>query len=125
MTARGGEDPQQRYRRLTATLGEPFYARTDAVATPAQKAAFKTLDVAAMPRTLAQDIVTEIATTARGNGAPLGGVKVSTARGWFAARPSGTENVVKVYAESFVDAAHLAAIQAEAQAVVAGLTPPT
>ena len=76
-----------------------------------------------MPREIATESVTEIATTARGNGAPLGGVKVSTARGWFAARPSGTENVVKVYAESFVGPDHLAALQAAAQAVVAGLTP--
>jgi len=123
MTARTGENPHARYRRLTAALGEPFYARTDAPATPAQKAAFKALDVTTMPAVLAGDPVVDVTTTARGNGAPLGGVKVSTARGWFAARPSGTENVVKVYAESFVDAAHLAAIQADAQAAVAGLTP--
>ncbi len=123
MTARAGEDPQARYDRLTRTLGEPFYARTDAPATAEQKAAFKKLDPATMPPTLAGDPVTAVETRASGNGAPLGGVKVASANGWFAARPSGTENVVKVYAESFIDAAHLAAIQAEAQAVVAGLTP--
>ena len=121
MTARTGENPAQRYRRLTATLGEPFYARTDAPATAAQKAAFKTLDVAAMPTTLAGDPVTDVTTTARGNGASLGGVKVSSTNGWFAARPSGTEDVTKVYAESFVDAAHLARLQADAQTVLAGL----
>ena len=122
MTARMGENPHARYRRLTATLGDPVYARTDAPATAASKAAFKTLDVRTMPATLAGDPVTEVTTTARGNGAALGGVKAGTRRGWFAARPSGTENIVKVYAESFVDAAHLARIQAEAQAVLAQLT---
>ena len=123
MTAKGGEDPHARYRRLTATLGEPFYARTDAPATAAQKAAFKALDPATMPATLAGDPVTRVETRARGNDAPLGGVKVSSERGWFAARPSGTEDVVKVYAESFVGAEHLAAVQADAQAVLAALTP--
>ena len=122
MTARTGANPQQRYDRLIADLGTPFYARTDAPATAAQKAAFKRLDPAAMPATLAGDPVADVTTTARGNGASLGGVKVSTARGWFAARPSGTEDVVKVYAESFVGPDHLAAIQAEAQGVLAGLS---
>jgi phosphoglucomutase len=123
MTARTGADPHDRYRRLTQTLGEPFYARTDAPATAAAKAAFKTLDPATMPPVLAGDAVARVETNARGNGAPLGGVKVSSTNGWFAARPSGTEDVVKVYAESFVDEAHLAAIQADAQAVLARLTP--
>ncbi len=122
MTARSGEDPHARYCRLTRTLGEPFYARTDAPATPAQKAAFKTLDPATMPATLAGDPVIRVETRASGNGAPLGGVKVSSANGWFAARPSGTENVVKVYAESFASPDHLAQVQTEAQAVLAGLT---
>ena len=122
MTARSGENPHQRYRRLTATLGDPVYARTDSPATAAQKAAFKTLDVANMPTTLAGDPVTDVTTTARGNGASLGGVKVSSANGWFAARPSGTENVTKVYAESFVGADHLVQIQADAQAALARLT---
>jgi phosphoglucomutase len=122
MTARSGENPHQRYRRLTATLGEPFSARTDSPATAAQKAAFKTLDVATMPTTLGGDPVTDVTTTARGNGASLGGVKVSSANGWFAARPSGTEDIVKVYAESFVGADHLAAIQVDAQGALARLT---
>ena len=124
MTARSGENPHRRYRRLTAALGEPFYARTDAPATAAQKAAFKTLDPGTMPTTLAGDTVTRVETRAAGNDAPLGGVKVSTANGWFAARPSGTENVTKVYAESFVGADHLAAIQADAQDAMTRLTPP-
>ncbi len=121
MTARTGENPHSRYRRLTAALGEPFYARTDAPATAAQKAAFRTLDPATMPATLAGDPVTAVETRARGNDAPLGGVKVSTANGWFAARPSGTEDVTKVYAESFVGPDHLMAIQADAQDVLAKL----
>jgi len=122
LTARSDENPHDRYRRLTQALGEPFYARTDAPATAAAKAAFKTLDPATMPGELAGDAVVRVETHARGNGAPLGGVKVSSARGWFAARPSGTEDVVKVYAESFVDAAHLAEIEADAQAVLLRLT---
>ncbi|MGI4877601.1 MAG: phosphoglucomutase (alpha-D-glucose-1,6-bisphosphate-dependent) [Janthinobacterium lividum] len=118
MTAATGEDPSARYRRLTEALGEPFYARTDAPASPAQKAAFKTLDVAVFAGTLAGDAITAVSTTAPGNGAAFGGVKVATANGWFAARPSGTENVYKIYAESFVDEGHLARIQDEAQAAM-------
>ncbi|WP_255615094.1 phosphoglucomutase (alpha-D-glucose-1,6-bisphosphate-dependent) [Polymorphobacter sp. PAMC 29334] len=119
MTAATGESPSTRYARLTSALGEPFYARTDAPASPAQKAAFKTLDVATFEGNLAGDPVTAVTTTAPGNGAAFGGVKVATANGWFAARPSGTENVYKIYAESFVDAGHLARIQEEAQAKMA------
>jgi len=118
MTAATGEDPAGRYARLTAALGQPFYARTDAPASPEQKAAFRTLDVAAFAGSLAGDPVTAVTTTAPGNGASIGGVKVATAKGWFAARPSGTENVYKIYAESFVDVGHLSAIQAEAQAAM-------
>lgn len=119
MTARTGENPAARYERLTATLGRPYYARTDAPASPAQKAAFRTLDVAALPDSLAGDAVTAVTTTAAGNGAAIGGVKVASADGWFAARPSGTENVYKIYAESFVGEAHLSAIQADAQGAMA------
>ncbi len=119
MTAATGENPAARYTRLTAALGEPFYARTDAPASPAQKAAFKTLETAAFAGTLAGDPVTAVTTTAPGNGAAIGGVKVASANGWFAARPSGTENVYKIYAESFVDADHLSAIEAEAKAAMA------
>ncbi len=122
MTAHAGENPHARYLRLTECLGEPFYARTDAPATAAAKAAFKTLDMGTMPTTLAGDRVTDVATTARGNGAALGGVKVASERGWFAARPSGTEDIVKVYAESFVGPDHLAQVQADAQAVLRSLT---
>ena len=119
LTARSGETPSARYRTLTAALGEPFYARTDAAASAAQKAAFKTFDPARLAPTLAGDPVTSVATTAKGNGAALGGVKVTSANGWFAARPSGTEDVTKVYAESFVGADHLARVQADAQAALA------
>ena len=118
MTAATGENPAARYDRLTETLGEPFYARTDAPASAAQKAAFKTLDVAAFAGSLAGDAVTAVTITAPGNGAPIGGVKAASRNGWFAARPSGTENVYKIYAESFVDAGHLARIQEEAQAAM-------
>ena len=119
MTARTGENPAARYARLTAALGEAFYARTDAPASAEQKAAFKTLDTAGFARDLAGDAVTAVTTTAPGNGAPIGGVKVASANGWFAARPSGTENIYKIYAESFAGADHLAAIQAAAKAEMA------
>jgi phosphoglucomutase len=119
ITARTGRDPAERYEALATTLGAPHYARTDAPATRAQKARLGALaasDITA--RTLAGDAITHVRTHAPGNAAPIGGLKVETARGWFAARPSGTEDVYKIYAESFVDTAHLAAIQAEAQTLV-------
>jgi phosphoglucomutase len=119
ITAVRGIDPGRCYQELVARHGAPVYTRIDAPATAAQKAAFKRLTperVAA--ETLAGDPILERFTTAPGNGAPIGGLKVGTARGWFAARPSGTEDVYKIYAESFVDAAHLARIVAEARALV-------
>ncbi|MGI4878534.1 MAG: alpha-D-glucose phosphate-specific phosphoglucomutase, partial [Janthinobacterium lividum] len=119
MTARAAEDPGRRFARLADGLGMPYYARTDALATAAQKARFKTIDRAMFGGELAGEAVTAVTTTAPGNGASIGGIKVATANGWFAARPSGTEDVTKIYAESFVGAAHLAAIQAEAQEAMA------
>ena len=115
-----GKDPSEHYRELTARYGAPVYARKDVAATPEQKAVLAKLSPEQIGvRELAGDAVVQAITKAPSNGASLGGVKVSTARGWFAARPSGTENVYKVYAESFVDEAHLARIQTDAEAIVA------
>ena len=102
MTARSGRDPGAAYAELTARFGAPAYRRIDAPATPDQKAVLARLSPEAVTATeLAGDPVTGILTAAPGNGAAIGGLKVSTTQGWFAARPSGTENVYKVYAESF------------------------
>jgi phosphoglucomutase len=117
--ARTGKDPGELYTDLTARFGAPVYERTDAPATPEQKAALAQLSpqrVAA--RELAGDPIETMLTAAPGNGAPIGGLKVVTARGWFAARPSGTENVYKIYAESFAGPEHLRRIQAEAREIV-------
>jgi phosphoglucomutase len=114
-----GKCPFAHYQRLTATYGAPIYARKDVPATPAQKAMLGKLSPDQIgATTLAGDAVVSAITRAPGNQQSIGGLKVSTARGWFAARPSGTENVYKIYAESFVDGAHLAQIQAEAEAIV-------
>jgi phosphoglucomutase len=123
LTARTGRDPGVAYAALTERFGAPAYRRVDAPATPDQKAALGRLapsDVTA--KTLAGDPITAILTRAPGNDAPIGGLKVVTANGWFAARPSGTENVAKVYAESFRGEAHLEQLLAEAQALVASVT---
>jgi phosphoglucomutase len=123
LTARSGRDPGVAYRELTDRFGSPAYRRVDAPASPAQKAALGRLspsDVTAS--TLAGDPITAILTRAPGNGAPIGGLKVVTANGWFAARPSGTENVAKVYAESFRGEDHLRNLLEEAQALVASVT---
>jgi phosphoglucomutase len=114
-----GETPSERYRALTEKFGEPAYARIDVATEPESKAKLAKLsaqDVAATE--LAGDPITERLTSAPGNGAPLGGLKVVTEGGWFAARPSGTEDVYKVYAESFRGPEHLARIQDEARQVV-------
>lgn len=119
ITAKTGKDPGLHYQDLTAKLGSPIYQRIDAPATPAQKDRLKKLspeDVQAI--TLAGDAITAKLTKAPGNQAAIGGLKVTTAEGWFAARPSGTENVYKIYAESFKDEAHLQAIFTEAEAIV-------
>ena len=119
ITARTGKDPGEHYRALTAELGTPYYARIDAPATPEQKARLGDLspDLLSEPQ-LAGEPITDRLTRAPGNGAPIGGVKVVARNGWFAARPSGTEDVYKIYAESFTGQAHLDAIVREAQEMV-------
>jgi len=117
--ARTGKDPGQLHRELTAELGAPLYARVDAAANPAEKAILKRLAPEAVEATtLAGDPITARLTRAPGNGGEIGGLKVTTDHGWFAARPSGTEDVYKIYAESFRDADHLARILDEARAIV-------
>lgn len=119
MMARTGKDPAQLYRDLTGELGEPVYERIDASATPEQKAILSKLSQDQVKATeLAGDKIVAMMTTAPGNGAAIGGLKVVTEQGWFAARPSGTEDVYKLYAESFRGTAHLKRIQEEAQAVI-------
>ena len=119
ITARTGRDPGELYRRLTLEFGEPFYDREEAPATPTEKAALAKLSPDQIKLTeLAGEKVAAMLTRAAGNNAPLGGMKVVTASGWFAARPSGTEDIYKIYAESFRDDAHLRLILKEAQEVV-------
>jgi phosphoglucomutase len=119
ITARTGKDPGEHYRALTAELGTPYYTRLDAPATPEQKARLAKLSPAAVTASqLAGESITAKLSHAPGNGEPIGGVKVMARSGWFAARPSGTENIYKIYAESFKDQAHLDAIVREAQAMV-------
>jgi len=119
ITATTSKTPSQHYRELTNRFGDPVYARVDAPATRDQKAALSKLspsDVTAT--TLAGEEITARLTEAPGNGAPVGGLKVTTENAWFAARPSGTEDVYKIYAESFKGAEHLSEVQAEAKAIV-------
>lgn len=119
ITARTGKDPGEHYRELTAQFGAPSYTRIDAPATPEQKARLAKLSGEAVrASSLAGDPITARLTRAPGNNAPIGGLKVVTANGWFAARPSGTENLYKLYAESFRDAHHLQMLVAEAQQIV-------
>jgi len=119
MTAVLGRDPGEVYLDLTRDLGESVFERIDAPATREQKAILARLSPGQVPvTTLAGEPITGLVTAAPGNGAPIGGLKVVTASGWFAARPSGTEDVYKLYAESFRDAAHLREIQREAQAII-------
>jgi phosphoglucomutase len=120
LTARSGHGPDVLYRRLAERLGEPAYARVDAPASREQKTALSRLSPDDVPaRTLAGDPVRAMLTRAPGNDAPIGGLKVTTDHGWFAARPSGTEALYKLYAESFRGADHLARIQDEARAILA------
>jgi phosphoglucomutase len=119
VTARTGKDPGEHYDELTAEFGRAFYKRTDAPATPEQKSTLQRLSPDAVTDSeLAGDPITAKLTRAPGNGAAIGGLKVTTANGWFAARPSGTENIYKIYAESFKDERHLDAILDEAQRIV-------
>jgi phosphoglucomutase len=119
ITALTGKDPGEHYRELTAEFGTPYYTRIDAAATPAQKARLGKLSPEAVTAaTLAGEPITDKLTKAPGNGAAIGGLKVVTENGWFAARPSGTENIYKIYAESFKDEAHLRTIVTEAEQIV-------
>jgi phosphoglucomutase len=119
ITARTGSDPGERYRALTAELGTSYYARMDAPATPEQKAKLARLSPEAVtPSMLAGETITAKLTSAPGNDAPIGGLKVIATSSWFAARPSGTENIYKIYAESFKGEAHLNSIVSEAQTIV-------
>jgi phosphoglucomutase len=119
LTARAGHDPAVAYRALTSRHGEPAYRRIDAPATREQKAILSKLSPAQITASeLAGEPITAILTRAPGNDAPIGGVKVTTQNGWFAARPSGTEDVYKIYAESFLGEDHLARLLEEAQTVV-------
>jgi phosphoglucomutase len=119
ITARTGKDPGEHYRELTAEFGAPLYTRIDEPATPAQKARLQKLTPEAVQESkLAGEPITAKLTRAPGNDAPVGGLKVVTASGWFAARPSGTENVYKIYAESFKDQTHLDRLVDEARRIV-------
>jgi phosphoglucomutase len=119
ITARLGVDPGQAYAALTRDLGEPFANRVDAPAAPAQKKKLAKLDRSQIQSSqIAGDAIEQILTHAPGNNAPIGGVKVTSKNGWFAARPSGTEDIYKIYAESFRDEAHLQRLLSDAQAVV-------
>jgi phosphoglucomutase len=119
ITARFGKDPGEIYRELTRELGDPIYERIDAPATPEQKAALAKLspsDIHAAE--VAGQPIQKILTSAPGDGNPIGGMKVIAKDGWFAARPSGTEEIYKIYAESFLGQDHLRKIEEEAQSIV-------
>jgi phosphoglucomutase len=114
-----GKDPGQHFAEIAKEFGTPFYTRVDAPASPAEKAALKKLSPSAVSATtMAGEAIVAKLTRAPGNDAPIGGLKVATKNGWFAARPSGTENVYKIYAESLTSQAHLDAILAEAREIV-------
>jgi phosphoglucomutase len=119
ITARSGRDPGELYRELVRELGEPFTDRVDAAASPAQKARLAQLSSRRIKSTeLAGEKITSVLDHAPGNNAEIDGIKVVAANGWFAARPSGTEDIYKIYAESFLSQDHLRDILREAQAVV-------
>jgi phosphoglucomutase len=117
--ARTGDDPATLYRQLTHEFGEPVYDRMEAPATPEQKKLLTKLSPQQINiLNLAGEKIQSVLTNAPGNGAPIGGVKVTSENGWFAARPSGTEDIYKIYAESFQGTEHLRRIQGEAQTIV-------
>jgi phosphoglucomutase len=119
ITARTGKDPGQHYQELVARFGQSYYTRIDAPASPEQKARLSKLSPDAVRAvTLADEPILVRLTKAPGNGASIGGLKVVTASGWFAARPSGTENIYKIYAESLTSQEHLDDIVTEAQKIV-------
>jgi len=119
ITAHTGKDPGQHYQELTAEFGNPYYTRIDAPATPEQKAKLQKLSPDAVRESdLAGEAITAKLTRSPGNNAPIGGLKVIAKNGWFAARPSGTENIYKIYAESFTSESHLQTIVSEAQEMV-------
>ena len=119
MTARTGEDPSEIYRHLEDRFGSPVYERLDAAAGPEQKAVLKGLSPDMVPaEELAGEPIIAKLTHAPGNGEAIGGLKVITENGWFAARPSGTEDIYKIYAESFLGREHLLNIQREAGEIV-------
>jgi phosphoglucomutase len=119
ITAKTGKDPGEHYRELTAEFGTSYYTRIDSPATPEQKARLLELSPEAIKESsLAGEPIIAKLTRAPGNNAPIGGLKVAAASGWFAARPSGTEDIYKIYAESFQDQSHLNAILAEAEGIV-------
>jgi phosphoglucomutase len=119
ITARTGKDPAEHYQSLEESFGSPKYSRIDAPATPAEKSALKTLSPSSVQSTeLAGEAIVAKLTDAPGNNASIGGLKVVTKNGWFAARPSGTEDIYKIYAESFTSESHLQAVQKEAQEIV-------
>jgi phosphoglucomutase len=122
ITAKTGRDPGERYRELTQKFGDPIYERIDAPASPEEKAILQKLSPEQVSaKDLAGEKIEAMLTTAPSNGAPLGGLKVITKNGWFAARPSGTENVYKIYAESFGSEEHLRRIQKEAQQLISNV----
>jgi phosphoglucomutase len=119
ITACTDKDPGQHYQELMAEFGNPYYTRIDAPATPEQKTKLQKLSPSAIKESdLAGEPITAKLTKAPGNQAPIGGLKVVAKNGWFAARPSGTENIYKIYAESFTSESHLHAIVSEAQEIV-------
>ena len=119
ITARLGKDPGEVYRELTRELGDPVYERIEAPATAEQKAALERLSPSDIHVTqVAGEKIQQVLTAAPGDGNPIGGIKVIAKNGWFAARPSGTEDIYKIYAESFLGSNHLQRIDEEAQAIV-------